>query len=139
MSRIAIPAALRRLVTERAGGRCEYCLIHQDDTPFTHHVDHLTPLKHGGQTIESNLALACLECNRYKGSDLTAIDPADGAVVLLFNPRTQVWIEHFRLEGARIVGQTPAGRATVVLLRLNDPARLIRRQALIEAGHYAVL
>ena len=138
MSRITIPAALRRLVTERAGGRCEYCLIHQDDTPFTHHVDHLTPLKHGGQTIESNLGLACLECNRYKGSDLTAIDPADSAVVLLFNPRTQLWNEHFSLEGVRIVGQTPTGRATVVLLRLNDPARLIQRQALIEAGRYAM-
>jgi len=79
-----------------------------------------------------------LKCNHYKGSDLTAIDPADRAVVLLFNPRGQVWLEHFRLEGVRLVGQTPFGRATIVLLRLNDPARLIQRQALIEAGRYAV-
>jgi hypothetical protein len=58
--------------------------------------------------------------------------------VLLFNPRAQLWNEHFSLEGVRIVGQTPTGRATVVLLRLNDPARLIQRQALIEAGRYAM-
>jgi hypothetical protein len=136
MSRINIPAALRRIVTERSNGQCEYCLLHQDDAPFSHHVDHVTPLRHGGQTVESNLALACLECNRYKGSDLTAIDPADGAIVPLFNPRTQVWSEHFTFDGIRIVGQTPAGRATVNLLRLNDPARLLQRQALLEAKRY---
>ena len=139
MSRVHIPAPLRKLVIERANGRCEYCLVHQDDSPFTHHLDHLIALKHGGQTIESNLALACLDCNRYKGSDLTTIDPADGSVVSIFNPRTQAWREHFALEGARIAGQTPTGRATANLLRLNDPARLIQRQALLEAKRYPPL
>jgi 5-methylcytosine-specific restriction endonuclease McrA len=32
-------------------------------------LDHVLPIKHGGHTIESNLVLACLECNRHKGSD----------------------------------------------------------------------
>lgn len=90
MSRIHIPAALRRLVFERAGGRCEYCLLHEDDVPFSHHLDHLIPLKHGGQTVSDNLALACLECNRYKGSDLAAIDPLTGQITSLFNPRFHI-------------------------------------------------
>ena len=136
MSRIRIPDSVRRLVIERAQGRCEYCLLHQDDVPFSHHVDHLIPLKHGGQTESNNLALACLECNRHKGSDLTAIDPADGTIVLLFNPRSQAWDEHFAIEGARIIGKTPVGRATVVLLRLNGRTRVIQRQALMDAGRY---
>jgi hypothetical protein len=136
MSRITVSASIRRLVIERAGGRCEYCLLHQDDTPFTHQIDHLIPIKHGGETIESNLALACLECNRHKGSDLTAIDPTDGSVVLLFNPRTQLWQEHFTLVGVRIAGQTPAGRATVILLRMNEPTRIIQRQVVIDTGRY---
>ena len=136
MSRINIPASLRRLVVERAKGQCEYCLIHQDDSPFTHHVDHLIALKHGGKTEENNLALACLDCNRRKGSDLSAIDPADDSVVTLFNPRTQIWREHFAFDGVRIAGQTPIGRATVNLLRLNDPARLLQRQALLEAKRH---
>jgi hypothetical protein len=104
--------------------------------PFTHQIDHLIPLKHGGQTVSANLALACLECNRYKGSDLTALDPLDGTIHPIFNPHTQVWSEHFGLEGARIIGQTPIGRATVALLRLNDRTRLLQRQILIEAGRY---
>lgn len=136
MSRIHIPDSLRRLVVERAQGRCEYCLLHQDDVPFSHHVDHLIPLKHGGQTESNNLALACLECNRHKGSDLTAIDPADGTIALLFNPRSQAWEEHFAIEGARIIGKTPVGRATVVLLRLNGRTRVIQRQALMDVGRY---
>jgi hypothetical protein len=138
MSRVHIPESLRRLVIERAMGRCEYCLIHQDDVPFTHHIDHIVPLKHGGQTVSDNLALACLDCNRHKGSDLTAIDPIDGAIIALFNPRAQVWSEHFALEGARVVALTPVGRATVVLLRLNDRARVLQRQFLIDARRYSL-
>lgn len=136
MTRSHIPDALRRLVVERAQGRCEYCLLHQDDLPFSHHIDHIISLKHGGRTEIDNFALACLDCNRYKGSDLSAIDPTDGSISPLFNPRLQVWKEHFALEGARIVGTTTVGRATIALLRLNDRTRVMQRQVLIEAGRY---
>jgi len=136
MSRIYIPAALRRLVFERAEGKCEYCLLHQDDGPFSHQIDHLISLKHGGQTTSDNLALACFECNRYKGSDLTAIDPATREIMSLFNPRSEAWMDHFVLKEAQIIGQTPTGRATVVLLRLNDRRRVIQRQVLIDVGRY---
>jgi len=81
MSRVHIPAPLRKLVIEQANGRCEYCLVHQDDSPFTHHLDHLIALKHGGQTIESNLALACLDCNRTKALTL---QPLTRRMALLF-------------------------------------------------------
>jgi hypothetical protein len=115
---------------------CEYCRIHQDDGPFSHQVDHIVAVKHGGQAITENLALSCLECNRHKGTDLTAIDPESDAVSPLFNPRTQTWSEHFAPNGAQIVGRTAIGWATAQLLRLNDPLRIIQRQALIEAGRW---
>ncbi|HQE92523.1 MAG TPA: hypothetical protein PLH19_09455 [Anaerolineae bacterium] len=40
----------------------------------------------------------------------------------LFNPREQVWTEHFHWidNGLRIEGLTPTGRATVQLLHLDD-------------------
>jgi hypothetical protein len=136
MARLHIPASLRRLVLDRAQGCCEYCLIHQDDTEFTHHVDHLIARKHGGQTVGKNLALACAECNLRKGSDVAAIDPVEQVTVLLFNPRVQTWSEHFALTAVHIIGKTPIGRATVALLRLNDPARLLERQRLLAAGRY---
>ena len=59
-----------RLVCERAGDRCEYCLIPQiaDDLPF--HIDHIMAQQHGGETIAANLALACYACNLHKGPNL---------------------------------------------------------------------
>jgi 5-methylcytosine-specific restriction endonuclease McrA len=56
MPRPHIPKHLRRLVIKRAGGRCEYCLIHQDDKPETHPIDHVIALKHDGRTVKENLA-----------------------------------------------------------------------------------
>ena len=36
---MVVDAALRRLIVRRAGNRCEYCRLHQDDLPFvTFHV-----------------------------------------------------------------------------------------------------
>jgi len=136
MARLRLPASLRRLVIERAQGCCEYCLIHQDDTEFTHHIDHCLARKHGGQTVSRNLALACVECNLHKGADVAAIDPVEQVTVVLFNPRVQTWSEHFSLDAAHIMGKTPIGRATVALLRMNDPARLLERQRLLVAGRY---
>ena len=136
MPRPYISKQLRQLVFQRAGGRCEYCLIHQDDRPETHPLDHVLAIKHGGLTEESNLALACMFCNLNKGSDLAAIDPLSGEIVPLFNPRTQIWSEHFDVSDALILGITAIGRATVALLRLNDRERVDYRQSLIEIGRY---
>jgi hypothetical protein len=75
-------------------------------------------------------------CNRSKGSDLTTFDPISNTIVPLFNPRQHTWSEHFILEDAIIVGLTPIGRATVVLLKLNASTRLLHRRALIIQGQY---
>lgn len=73
MSSASIPNLLRQLTSDRAKGQCEYCLIHQNFSIYSHEVDHIIAVKHGGQTIAENLALSCLPCNRYKGSDLAMI------------------------------------------------------------------
>lgn len=126
---IPIPATLRAAVVERAGERCEYC--HKPQISFyPHEVDHVVAVKHGGETTLDNLAFACFQCNRYKGSDLASIDPQSGAITPLFNPRTQHWADHFHLDGATIVPLTSEGRATVFLLRLNDPERIQERAVL---------
>jgi hypothetical protein len=122
-----IPTTLRREVVERAGNRCEYCLLSAEVAFFPHEVDHVIAEKHGGATDIDNLALACWRCNRHKGSDLTSFDPHTRQLSPLFNPRTQVWTEHFAHEGARIIGLTPEGRTTVNLLLLNNEERLNER------------
>lgn len=99
-----IPTTLRRQVIERAGNCCEYCLLPAEVAFFPHEVDHVVAEKHGGATDINNLAFACWRCNRHKGSDLTSFDPQTRQLSPLFNPRMQVWAEHFAYEGERIVG-----------------------------------
>jgi hypothetical protein len=123
-----VPAELRRLVRERAGGCCEYCRIPESASFALHEVDHIVAVKHGGTTFAENLALCCTLCNRHKGSDLSSVDPETGDVVLLFHPRNHLWVDHFRFEGVLICPLTPIGRATVRLLRLNAEPRLAERR-----------
>jgi hypothetical protein len=100
-----------------------------------HQIDHIIAEKHGGPTDPDNLALCCTLCNRYKGSDLTAIDPQTGLVVALFHPRRQVWADHFRLIlDGMLTGDTPEGRATIRLLQLNRPERIEERRLLATSG-----
>jgi 5-methylcytosine-specific restriction endonuclease McrA len=136
MSSNSIPTAIRHLVIERAKGRCEYCLIHQDVSIYTHEVDHIIAVKHVGETVAENLALSCLSCNRHKGSDFATIAPIIGEIVPLFNPRRQGWDEHFRLNNAQIEGITQIGEVTVRLLRFNTPNRVLERQVLMAQGRY---
>ena len=93
-----ITPAVRLAVTERAGNRCEYCAIHQDDEPWTRfQVEHVIPRQHGGRDDLWNLALACLHCNVHKGPNLSGIDPETNKIEPLFNPRTDTWADHFQL------------------------------------------
>jgi 5-methylcytosine-specific restriction endonuclease McrA len=121
---------LKRQVRERAGNRCEYCQTHQDDSPLsTLQIEHITPRKHGGSDRLENLALACLECNLHKGSNLAGIDPDSGQVIPLFNPRMDHWDDHFNWSGILIVGKTPTGRATVSVLCMNSDDHLALRSS----------
>jgi hypothetical protein len=133
-----IPEVLRQFVTERASGRCEYCLYPQGGSFLAFEMEHIIAEKHGGATVAENLALACPFCNRFKGTDLGSLDPETGKLTLFFNPRTQRWVEHVRLVGADILPLTPEGRVTVLILQLNHPDRVQERQRLIETGHYQV-
>lgn len=127
---------LRRLVSTRAEGLCEYCLIHGDDTFFGCEVDHIISRKHRGPTAAENLALTCLFCNRYKGTDLGSLLPGSDEIIRLFHPRRDRWAEHFRLDGPTIRALTPIGEVTAKVLRFNDSDRLLERRLLIAIGHY---
>lgn len=134
-----IPAALRQLVLERAAGSCEYCHYPQDAGFLAFAIDHVIAEKHGGPTTAENLALACVFCNRFKGTDLGSLDPATGQLTAFFNPRTQLWTTHFRVERGHILPLTPEGRVTEAILRFNDPERVQERLLLIDAGRYGEL
>jgi HNH endonuclease len=110
-----ISEAIRSLVVTRANGRCEYCLLHQDDAVFNHEIEHIISLKHGGSSDPDNLAWACAFCNRNKGTDIgTLLLPSQGEIMPL----------------------TPIGQATVKVLAINHFERIIERRELMRDGLY---
>jgi hypothetical protein len=55
----------------------------------------------------------------------------------LFNPRTQVWSDHFEWSGQSPVvleGKTATGRATIAALQMNHPDLLVVRTLLRRLG-----
>lgn len=128
MSVTYISGSLRNLVYKRADGLCEYCLIPEEICFAKHQIDHVIAEKHGGLTVEDNLALSCTVCNKFKGSDISSIDGETDEIVPLFNPRKHIWSEHFSIENARFIGLTANARATIRLLQLNNLARVEERK-----------
>ena len=101
-----IPARVRKQVIQRANHHCEY------------------------------YTAACIRTIRYKGSDMTTFLDNYQDVVSLFNPRFESWHDHFRCVDGEIIAKTRVGRASVKLLRVNEPDRLILRQLLAQLGRY---
>jgi hypothetical protein len=99
-------------------------------------IDHIIPESLGGITEEENLWLACSLCNDHKSNRIIAEDPVTEATVRLFDPRRQIWTDHFcwTEEGDKIIGLTPVGRATIVALQLNRPVLVKARQLWVTAG-----
>ena len=127
-------ATLRQFVFDRAAGRCEYCRLPQALASLPHELDHIVAQKHHGPTDEANLCLACAECNAHKGTNLSGIDPATNLVARLFHPRQDDWRAHFLWRGPLLEGLTDIGRATIDVLDINDPERVMIRRLAIQAG-----
>jgi hypothetical protein len=86
--------------------------------------------------VEENLWLACSLCNDHEVDRVVSVNPVSGLVVRLFDPRPQVWAEHFQWtpEGDQVIGVTPSGRATIVAFNLNRPLLVRSRRAWVAVG-----
>lgn len=123
-------------MASRANFVCEYCLIAEEDAYFRFQIEHIISRKHGGSSELGNLALACVFCNRYKGSDIASLTPETGELVRLYNPRNDRWREHFRLKGIVIEPLTEIGEATIRILQMNHNNQILERQVLSRRERY---
>jgi hypothetical protein len=114
--------------------RCEYCRLSQELTTLPHEIDHIRARKHRGPTTLQNTCLACAGCNAAKVSNAAGYDPETDELTPLFNPRTDVWNEHFMWDGPVLQGKTAIGRVTIEVLRINSAVRVQHRQLLLAAG-----
>ena len=111
-------------VAMRANFVCEYCHAPQSTSNFPLEVEHIIPISLGGNDDFENLALACRSCNIFKSNFLFGLDD-----VRLFNPRTDLWSEHFEVDIStfEIVGLTDIGRGTIIRLKMNSTFQILAR------------
>ena len=128
---MSMDAELREVVVARSNGRCEYCGMHQRFFSEFFQIEHIVALQHRGETVHANLAVACARCNRHKGPNISGIDPVHETMTRLFNPRIDIWEEHFSQDfRGSINGLTDIGRTTVYVLDMNAPRRVELRAAI---------
>lgn len=134
-----VSSQLRRAVSERASGRCEYCQLPQACQVATFPVDHILPRSAGGKTELSNLALACPRYNALKWDRTVGTDSQTRQEVELFNPRKHRWTDHFAwsvTEPELIEPKSAIGRDTVAALELNARRQVEIRRWLAEIGKH---
>ena len=136
-----ISKVARQLVRQRANFQCEYCLLNEKRSFIGFEVDHIISRKHRGSNDPNNLAYSCGDCNRNKGTDIASIDcnrnkgtdiasidwNNNNQITRFYNPRLDLWAEHFRLSNTVIESLTSIGEVTITIFRFNDQIRLTNR------------
>jgi hypothetical protein len=132
------PDKLKQTTYERALGLCEYCKspANISSQPFV--VEHVIPKSKGGQSTPENAALSCQGCNNYKYNKTDDIDILTGKTATIFNPRKQIWSNHFAWsnDGIEIIAISSTGRVTIKALRLNRQELQNLRFLLVETGKH---
>ena len=129
-----ISSFLRKLIIRRADNHCEYCHLSQKGQEATFHIDHIVPVISDGETVQENLALACVSCSLRKGAKEFVIDSKTTKMIRLFHPRLDDWNEHFQWNGVFLVGLTTKGQVTIKTLDLNRSLILAIREEEILLG-----
>ncbi|MEM0991742.1 MAG: hypothetical protein AAGI49_01855 [Bacteroidota bacterium] len=60
----------------------------------------------------------------------------DTTIIRFFNPRNDIWNEHFYLDGATICSKTNIGEVTIKILQVNAIDRILERLELQQVGRY---
>lgn len=131
-----ISRSIRRFVIARADYRCEYCRVPEYLSSFDYHIEHIIGIQHGGTNSLDNLAYCCSSCNWKKGPNISTILEIGGILIPLFNPRIQIWFEHFDTKEGVIITKTLVGQATAKLLELNRPEKIEERFQMTLSGFY---
>ena len=124
-------------IAQRARHQCEYCHAPEVIFNVAFEVEHITPITKGGLDEFQNLALACRICNLRKLDYIDGFDPVSQQQVRLFNPRIDIWDEHFAVQRQApflIEGKTSIARATLERLQMNAPLQLRARAQWIALG-----
>ncbi len=72
-----------------------------------------------------------------KRSDLGSISVRSETLVRFFNPRTDIWQQHFRVNSTGEVEPiSEIGEVTIIIFRFNHLERVTERKGLLEIGSF---
>jgi len=91
-------------------------------------IEHIIPISLGGVTELENLALSCHSCKLYKSNQINAFDEETNEEIRLFNPRLDIWTEHFSFQNGELFGLTAIGRVTISSLKINSELQIEARR-----------
>jgi 5-methylcytosine-specific restriction endonuclease McrA len=136
MSRKKFTLYEKQFVEERAKHCCEYCKFPVAYSHDTFHNEHIIPFYITQNNELDNLAFCCDGCNSHKWVHTEGIDHVTNTIVPLFNPRQNIWQDHFEWHDnfTIIIGKTPIGRATIDVLKMNRQGLVNIRKALFAYG-----
>ena len=125
-----------KTVAQWADNCCVYCKSQDRYSPHGFTIDHIIPISLGGSNDIENLAYACFLCNRLKSNKIEAFDNLSEKMFSLFNPRKDLWQQHFAWneDATLIIGISPIGRVTVSQLQLNRDKLIEYRRAILPLG-----
>jgi HNH endonuclease len=132
MPDVYISITIQREVIRLSNGCCEYCLHPESYSTDYYHFDHIISLFEGGKNELGNIARSCGRCNILKSQITHAFDPVTGRIFPLYNPRKDVWTEHFGWSDDELLvyGLTEIGRTTIEVLQLNRESAVNLRRLL---------
>ena len=136
MSRRKFSSLEKFFIQERAGHCCEYCKFPMSYSHDGFHIEHIIPIRFGGSNELENLAWSCDGCNTNKWGHIEWLDTETGIKVSLFNPRLDIWKNHFRWNDdfTLIIALSPTGRVTIDLLKMNRSGLINIRKVLVAYG-----
>jgi HNH endonuclease len=129
---------IRHFVRDRAKDCCEYCGTPAWFTSDDFAVEHISPSSRGGSDETDNYAWSCSGCNSRKFTAQQGRDPVTGEMAPLYNPRLDIWEEHFLWSDDKrlFIGKTPTGRATIVRIKINREGVANLREVLCETERH---
>ncbi|MCD9185936.1 MAG: HNH endonuclease [Pyrinomonadaceae bacterium] len=128
----------KAFIFENSGGLCEYCRNQAEYSFASYSIETIVPQSKGGKLEARNLALVCQGCSNHKYKKTEGFDAVSNETVEFFNPRTDVWKEHFAWneDNSLLSGLTPKGRATIKELKMNRPTLIELRAILVRLGKH---
>ena len=135
MSRTHVSKALRRLIRERGAYRCAYCLTTEAITGMEMEVDHITPEVLGGRTDEDICVCLARHATSTMATERRVPMPTQVSRCRSSTRGINAGVIISRgADGIYIEGLTPAGRATISVLRLNRELLVLARQRWVSGG-----